>query len=300
MKTSLAAVPYFWSKDQYQAFYADVTQTDIDTVYLGETVCSKRRSMKLKDWLDVAETLTSSGKEVVLSTMTLLEAESELNYLRNLIKQSDLLIEANDMSAIQMAYEAKRPFAAGNPINIYNSQTLKRLHGLGMTRWNIPVELGQEDIVPIVPTAKELNIELEYQIFGRMPLAYSARCFTARHHGLPKDNCQFKCSEDIEGILVNTRESDSFAQINGIQTQSAKVTHLLDHWQRLHQSGIDIARIVPVTPETTLEVIRSLTQAIRQNSKETGFEDTGSGKTNREYCNGYWFQLAGLELVDAT
>lgn len=300
MKTSLAAVPYFWSKEQYLNFYADVTQTDIDTVYLGETVCSKRRSMTLQDWLTVGEMLTEAGKEVALSTMTLLEAESELKYLRNLLRRSELLIEANDMSAIQMANEAKRPFAAGNPINIYNNQTLKRLHELGMTRWNIPVELGQEDIAPLVPTAKKLNIELEYQIFGRMPLAYSARCFTARHHDLPKDNCQFKCSENIEGILVKTREGDSFAQINGIQTQSAKITNLLDHWQRLAQSGIDIARIVPVTPETTLEVINSLTQAIHQNVKQTNFETNTNEKTNREYCNGYWFQLAGLELVEAT
>ncbi|AOE50132.1 U32 family peptidase [Kangiella sediminilitoris] len=300
MKTSLASVPYYWSKEEYQNFYAEVAQTEIDIVYLGETVCSKRRSMKLQDWLYVADNLSSAGKEVYLSTLSLMEAESELSYLRNLVKKSELPIEANDMSAIQIANTFKRSFAAGNPINIYNSQTLKRLHSLGMNRWNIPVELGREDIAPVTPKAKELGIELEYQVFGRMPLAYSARCFTARHHNLPKDNCQFKCSEDIEGILVNTREGDSFAQINGIQTQSAKVSNLLNHWQNLEQNGIDIARIVPVSPPDTIEVVNCLTQAIRNNNKKAGFEPHDNEKSRREYCNGYWFQLAGLEMVEAT
>lgn len=295
MKTSLAAVPYFWSKEQYSQFYAEVAQTDIDSVYLGETVCSKRRSMKLNDWLKTAEKLINAGKEVVFSSMTLLESESEIKYLKSLISTTDGLIEANDMSSVQLAQQANKPFASGNAINIYNEYTLQKLHKLGMTRWNVPVELGKDDISPLIPTAKQLGIEIEYQVFGRMPLAYSARCFTARHHNLPKDNCQFRCSEDIEGILVNTREGDSFAQINGIQTQSAKVSNLLNHWQNLNRAGIDIARIVPVAPDSTIEVINSLTDAIKHNRAKTSYNDG-----TREYCNGYWFQLAGLELIEAS
>ncbi|PXF63014.1 U32 family peptidase [Kangiella spongicola] len=295
MKTSLAAVPYFWSKEQYSQFYSEVAQTDIDSVYLGETVCSKRRSMKLNDWLETAEKLVDAGKQVVFSSMTLLESESEIKYLKSLISKTDGLFEANDMSSVQLAHQANRPFASGNAINIYNEYTLQKLHKLGMTRWNVPVELGKDDISPLISPAKQLGIEIEYQVFGRMPLAYSARCFTARHHKLPKDNCQFKCSEDIEGILVNTREGDSFAQINGIQTQSAKVSNLLKHWQNLHQTGVDIARIVPVAPDSTIEVINSLTDAIKHNQAKPSYADN-----TREYCNGYWFQLAGLELIEAS
>lgn len=295
MKTSLAAVPYFWSKEQYSEFYSEVAQTDIDSVYLGETVCSKRRSMKLNDWLETAEKLVDAGKEVVFSSMTLLESESEIKYLKSLISKTSGLLEANDMSSVQLAHQANKPFASGNAINIYNEHTLQKLHKLGMTRWNVPVELGKDDISPLISPAKQLGIEIEYQVFGRMPLAYSARCFTARHHNLPKDNCQFKCSEDIEGILVNTREGDSFAQINGIQTQSAKVSNLLKHWQNLHQTGIDIARIVPVAPDSTIQVINSLTDAIKHNRAKPSYADS-----TREYCNGYWFQLAGLELIEAS
>ncbi len=292
MKTSLAAVPYFWTKQAYQDFYQQVVDTDIDTVYLGETVCSKRRSMTLQDWMEIGSLLVSKGKQVVLSTMTLLEAESELNYLKKIVQQGEFLIEANDVSAIQVANQASRPFVAGNAINIYNNQSLSLFNKLGMTRWNIPVELGQQDLKPVVPKAQELGVELEYQVYGRMPLAYSARCFTARHHDLPKDRCQFKCKDDVEGIPVKTREGDSFAQINGIQTQSGKVSNLLNHWQKLEAAGIDYARIVPVAPETTLEVIHALTDAINSNQATVNFTDN-----TREYCNGYWFQMAGLEMI---
>jgi hypothetical protein len=63
--------------------------------------------------------------------------------------------------------------------------------------------------------------------YGRMPLAFSARCFTARHYNLPKDDCGFRCIEHPDGQLLQTREKESFLVINGIQTQSARVHNLI-------------------------------------------------------------------------
>jgi len=181
MKISLAAVPYFWSAEVYRSFYQQVASSAVDIVYLGESVCSKRRSMKYEDWLEIALQLTQAGKQVVLTTLTLLEAESELKYLTRISTQKEYLVEANDMAAIQVASENKNPFVAGTAINVYNNQSLGILQKLGMSRWNIPVELGRHDLLPMISKAKEMEVETEYQIFGRMPLAYSARCFTARH-----------------------------------------------------------------------------------------------------------------------
>lgn len=59
-------------------FYREIECTPIDIVYVGETVCSKRRSFRHQDWIDVAERLQSAGKEVVFTTLVLLEANSEL------------------------------------------------------------------------------------------------------------------------------------------------------------------------------------------------------------------------------
>lgn len=292
MKISLAAVPYFWSKESYQSFYHQVAQSPVDIVYLGETVCSKRRSMKFQDWLDIAELLTQAGKQVVLSTLTLLEAESELKYLSRIAAQKDYPVEANDMAAVQVAHEHGNPFVVGCAINVYNNRSLSLLKGLGMTRWCVPVELGRQDLKPMLTHAHTLGLEVEYQVFGRMPLAYSARCFTARHHRLAKDDCEFKCLDDEQGISVRTQEGQSFAQINGIQTQSAKVSNLLDRWQELQSAGVDILRIVPVNAVDTLSTIHHLHSLLTQPDQEISNQALSM---SYEYCNGYWLQLEGMQ-----
>ena len=83
MKLSLGPLLYFWSLDDIETFYQSMIDAPVDIIYLGETVCSKRRSLGFEQWLELAKTLTeassSSGKkkEVVLSTLSLIEAESE-------------------------------------------------------------------------------------------------------------------------------------------------------------------------------------------------------------------------------
>lgn len=292
MKISVASIPYFWSKDAYYEFYHNLAETNVDIVYLGETVCSKRRSMKLNDWLILAELLEQSGKQAVLSSLILLEAESEVKYLNKICAQKNFLIEANDMSAVQLASQCNNEFVVGNTINIYNNQSLQYMAELGMSRWCVPVELGKTEIQSMLEKLKSLQIEIEYQVFGRLPLAVSARCFTARHHQLPKDNCQFKCLEDEQGILLETQEGDSFAQINGIQIQSAKVTNLVSRWNELADMGVDIARIVPLSAEDTLEVIEHIETMISNQNTTQGVDDLFNGKY--EFCNGYWLQVEGM------
>ena len=75
MKISLGPIYYYWSKERVYDFYKKIAKSKVDIVYLGEVVCSKRREIKLKDWLEIAHQLSAAGKEVVLSTLTLLEAE---------------------------------------------------------------------------------------------------------------------------------------------------------------------------------------------------------------------------------
>ncbi|MCP4077086.1 MAG: U32 family peptidase [Gammaproteobacteria bacterium] len=291
MKISLAAVPYFWSQDDYIAFYQKIASSPVDIVYLGETVCSKRRTMKFQDWLEIAELLTRAGKQVVLSTLTLLEADSELKYLSKIAKQKEYLIEANDMAAIQVAAEHGNAYVAGTAINVYNNRALDILKKQGMSRWCVPVELGQQDIAAMASHCQSLGIELEYQVFGRMPLAYSARCFTARHHQLPKDDCQLKCLDYEQGLKVKTQEGDSFAQINGIETQSAKITYLFDRWQEIQLAGVDILRIVPVSARDTLIAVDQLAAMISGSDKVANL--TGE----YEYCNGYWLGVEGMKYI---
>ena len=64
-------------------------------IYLGEAVCSKRRATKVGDWLDMAKA-AGSGKQVVLSTLALVQASSELGELKRYVENGEFLLESDD------------------------------------------------------------------------------------------------------------------------------------------------------------------------------------------------------------
>src|SRR5690606_15666585 len=84
----------------------------------------------------------------------------------------------------------------------------------------------------------------------RMPLAFSARCFTARHRNIPKDNCQYVCMDHPDGLLLETRERQPFLVLNGIQTQSALVYNLVHEIDAMREMGVDVLRISPQSRHT--------------------------------------------------
>ncbi|MEJ2528675.1 MAG: U32 family peptidase, partial [Gammaproteobacteria bacterium] len=186
-KLSLGPILYYWSRDQVLEFYDWVEKSPLDIVYLGETVCSKRNLISTEDWFAIAERLQQAGKEVVLSTLALLEAESELIRLRKICDNDSFMIEANDMGAVHL--RAGRPFVSGHSVNVYNGRTLGMLAKQGLRRWVLPVELSWQTMADIQAEGPE-GVEVEVFALGRLPLAYSARCFTARACNLPKDDCQ--------------------------------------------------------------------------------------------------------------
>ena len=61
-KLSLGPLQFHWSKQVMLDFYRDIESTNLDIVYLGETVCSKRREFGFDDWMNVAERLLASGE----------------------------------------------------------------------------------------------------------------------------------------------------------------------------------------------------------------------------------------------
>ena len=296
-KLALGPVLYYWSRETLLDFYERMSAAPVEMIYLGETVCSKRHALNTGDWLELAERLSAAGKEVVLSTMALLEAESELKTLRRLCENGRFTVEANDLGAVRLLAKQKTPFILGTGINVYNDQTLRFLAGLGAKRWIMPVELSRETLASI-QASRPAGVETEVFAYGRLPLAYSARCFTARYHDLPKDDCQYRCLDDPEGLTVSTREGQAFLTLNGIQTQSAQTYNLLPELTELRELNVDVLRISPQA-ENTEVVIDAFAACIRSERDPVEAARALNAALPYGACDGYWQGQAGLKQVTA-
>ncbi|MDR3482957.1 MAG: U32 family peptidase [Burkholderiaceae bacterium] len=292
LKLAMGPITYYWTRDAVFKFYETVAATPVEIVYLGETVCSRRHEVRLADWLDIAALLEAAGKEVVLSTQALIESSADLTTLRKITANGRFAVEANDMGAVH-CLKNQLPFVAGPHLNIYNSPTLDLLAKHGAKRWVMPLEMGKDGLAQMQrnrPTA----METEVFAYGRMPLAFSSRCFTARHRNLPKDDCQFSCLDYQDGLLLQTRESQPFLILNGIQTQSSQVYNLLDSMAEMQALGVDVLRISPQSQHIE-QVVESF-DAVRHDrlSPDAAMQRMVEWMPAAA-CNGYWLGKPGLE-----
>jgi collagenase-like PrtC family protease len=289
-KLSLAPIPYFWDRASINQFYQHVADSPIDVVYLGEVICSKRRALNLSDWIDLGRELKAAGKDVVLSTLSLVEAASELSVMTKICSQNDFAVETNDMSAVQLrTSHAKSDFVAGSSLNIYNQRSLDKLKSLGLRRWVLPHEHNQQALHDFDLS----GIEVELPAWGRLSLAYSARCFTARTHNRSKDQCGFVCDQYPDGLAMKTQENKDFLVINGIQTQSGSVQNYIE---AMTNDAVDILRITP-QQNRCFEVIDLFDQVRNQQLSIAEAQQKLAECTIHPISNGYWHKQAGKDWV---
>ena len=299
MKIALGPLLYHWLRDDVFAFYDAIAQTSVDIVYLGETVCSRRHELRLNDWIAIATRLQEAGKEVVLSSQVLLESGSEVSMLHKIVDvatEHGWMVEANDMGAVH-CLEGKIPFVAGPHLNIYNLPTLLWMASLGLKRWVMPLEMCRDELAHL-QLGCPAHLQTEVFAYGRMPLAFSARCFTARHINLPKDDCQFSCLNIADGLLMRTRENDGFLVLNGTQTQSARVYNLLPELDSMRNMGIDVVRISPQSTHT-LQIIDAFHQVIHQKISASDAMQIVVPLMPDQPCNGFWYGKPGLDQLVA-
>lgn len=295
MKLSLGPLLYYWPRDRTIEFYREAESMPVDVVYLGETVCARRHELRPADWLEIARRLAASGKEAVLSSLTLIESESDLKGLRRLAQTEEFAIEANEMGMVRMLADLRpaRPFVAGPSLNVYNSRTLALLHRAGARRWVIPHEMSREALEPI-QSERPAGMQTEALAYGRIPLAWSARCFTARRFNLQKDGCEFRCLDYPDGIEARTVDGRDFVVLNGVQTQSARVYDLANDLPALRVAGVDVIRISPQS-EGTAEVVSLFRGAI---DGAIAPHDAGARVRARmpgQPCDGFWHGRAGMD-----
>lgn len=76
-------------KETLIQFYQNAINSSADIIYLGETVCSKRRQMQVADWLELAKEITLHGKQVVISSLSLLQNAAELRQIAKLVDNGE-------------------------------------------------------------------------------------------------------------------------------------------------------------------------------------------------------------------
>ncbi len=293
MKLALGPLLYFWDRRAVFEFYARMADMPLAVVYLGEVVCAKRRALALEDWLVLARRLADAGKEVVLSTLALVEAESELAAMRRIIANGRYPVEANDLAAVSMLQG--QAFVAGAHINTYNAETLALLAEAGARRWVAPLELDREALSAL-QRQRPAGMQTEVFAFGRLPLALSARCFTARVHKLSKDECGFRCGEYPEGMPLRTLEGESFLTLNGVQVQSARTYNLIGELAALQALAVELVRLSP-QPRGMGEIITAFDGVLRGALDADGAQALLAPVIEGQSCNGYWHGAPGMAAV---
>jgi collagenase-like PrtC family protease len=295
-RLSLGPVLFNWAPERWRDFYFRIAdEAPLDVVYVGEVVCSKRAPFFAPVLPEVVERLERAGKEVVHSTLALIMSEREMETVRE-TAAADLYVEANDLAAAALL--AGRRHVIGPLVNVYNEGTVAYLARRGADRVCLPVELPGESIRRLA-AARPAGVAFEVQVFGRLPLAISARCYHARSRELHKDNCQFACGDDLDGMDLESLDGQPFLAVNGTQTMSYAYACLAEELPALAGMGVELFRLWPHTADmvAVADAFRGVLDGRTAAAEAVArLEGLAGGIA---FANGYFHGRAGLARIEA-
>ena len=286
-----------WPTERRCDFYARLAdEAPIDTVHVGEVVCSKRLPFYLDSIAETVDRLQRGGKTVVLSTLALITLPRERQYTVDTIHNGEYEVEVNDIAAL--AHLAKeQAFRVGPYVNVYSGGTFRVLAGLGASSVCLPPELPIDTVEALATLARSLSVGCEVWSFGRVPLAVSGRCYHARVHKLTKDACQFVCSRDSDGLDVDTVDGRGFLAINGVQAMSNTYCNTVGDADRLRMAGVTALRLSPHSCDmiAVSKTFRDLLDG--KLDSEEALRRTGEICGEVSFSNGFLFGGSGSEMV---
>ncbi len=292
MELTLGPVLFDWKREDLLKFYEEVSDMEVDTVYLGEVVCSKRMGLTTDDLQKVAEGLAGNGKKVYLSTLAIVSNDREISNIRELSKLG-FALEANDASAIAIANEEDRETSAGPHITCYNTGDIEFLKRKGIERITFPVELPAASIRYNIENS---GITSEIFAHGKVPLAFSWRCYTSRAFGLSADNCEFDCRKFPDGMEINSLDNVPLFTINGKSILSADTYTLVEMVDELKAMGVSALRVSPQSKDTAraVKIFRERIEGAIDNEEAVSRlkEITAGG-----LCNGWFHARAGKDYL---
>ena len=242
MQLTLGPVLFNWAPEAWRDFYFRIAdEAPVDTVVIGEIVCSKRSPFIADHLPVVVDRLAAAGKQVTLASLILVSLPRERRQMAEMAAAEDAMIEINDLSCL--ASVANRPHAIGPFVNVYNEATAGFFARRGAVRMCLPPELPLTSVAAIAGALPDVVVEVF--AFGKAPLAISARCYHARAHKLSKDSCQFVCDQDPDGMLVKTLDGQDFLAVNGVQTLSHGCVNLIGDIPGLAEAGVRALRLSP-------------------------------------------------------
>jgi collagenase-like PrtC family protease len=210
----------------------------------------------------------------------------------------DFLIEANDASALLCL--KGRDHHVGPFMNVYNERTVAVLARGGARNFCLPSEMPAAAVGALCHGTKELGVTVEVQVFGRMALALSARCYHARAHGRTRDSCRYVCENDADGMELRTLEGRPFLAVNGIQTLSYEYLNLVHELPELRAMGVSRFRLSPHTCD--MVAVASTFGAVldRRIAAEEAAARLEGVRLPVPFANGFYHGGAGHDWIQPT